>query len=388
MTTMHLIATAPMGLEAVVARELKALGYEDLEVENGRVNFRGGPIDICRTNLWLRTADRILVNIGQFPAHTFDELFEGTKALDWPAWIPGDGEFPVQGRSQKSQLSSVPACQGIVKKAIVEKMKQKYGTEWFPEDGARFVVEVSLLNDVALLTLDTTGPSLHKRGYRKLVTEAPLKETMAAALVLLSRWSPERPLYDPFCGSGTIPIEAAMIGWNIAPGLRRSFPSEHWPMIPAELWEDAREEAYDAVDDSFPLHISGSDIDSSAIEVANAAVRKAGLGNALELEVLPVHRIQPSGNYGCIITNPPYGERLGDSSEAEVAIKLLGQATRQLPDWSVFALCPIRSFEHHFGRPAQKKRKLYNGRIECNLYQYLGPLPPRSRKEETPPAEG
>src|ERR1700730_2378450 len=217
MSKIQLIATTPMGLEAVVARELKELGYEDMLVENGRVTFWGDASAICRANLWLRTADRILVKMGEFPATTFEDLFEQTKALPWPEWIPGDAEFPVNGRSHKSQLSSVPACQAIVKKAIVEKMKQQYHTEWFAESGPRYVIEVSLLQDVATLTLDTSGYGLHKRGYRKLATEAPLKETMAAALVLLSRWNAERPLLDPFCGSGTIPIEAAMIAWNIAP---------------------------------------------------------------------------------------------------------------------------------------------------------------------------
>lgn len=210
--SIEIIATSPMGLEAVVAREVRDLGYDQVTVENGRVTFVGDYLAICRANLWLRTADRLLVKMGQFEALTFDELFEGVKALPWPDWIPEDAEFPVEGRSHKSQLSSVPACQGIVKKAVVESMKRRYGTEWFLETGSRFVIEVSLLNDIATLTLDTTGPGLHKRGYRKLVTEAPLKETMAAALVLLSRWQVERPLYDPFCGSGTIPIEAAMIG--------------------------------------------------------------------------------------------------------------------------------------------------------------------------------
>src|SRR5690625_4896750 len=208
--TLEIIATMSAGLEAVTARELRELGYEDLKVENGRITFTGSEYDICRTNLWLRTADRILIKMGEFQANSFEELFEGTKALPWPDWIPQNGEFPVQGRSHKSQLSSVPACQGIVKKAIVEKLKEKYNTEWFSEDGDLYQIEVALYNDIALLTLDTTGASLHKRGYRKQVTEAPLKETMAAALIYLSRWQVERPLLDPFCGSGTIPIEAAM----------------------------------------------------------------------------------------------------------------------------------------------------------------------------------
>ncbi|GGG15698.1 THUMP domain-containing class I SAM-dependent RNA methyltransferase [Paenibacillus abyssi] len=384
MDKLQLIATCPMGLEAIVARELKDLGYENTRTENGRVNFEGGLADICRTNLWLRTADRVLVKMGEFPARTFDELFEGTKALNWPDWIPEDGEFPVEGRSHKSQLSSVPACQGIVKKAIVEKMKEKYKHEWFPEDGPRFVAEVSLLNDRALLTLDTTGPSLHKRGYRKLVTEAPLKETMAAAMVLLSRWRPERPLYDPFCGSGTIAIEAAMIGWNIAPGLRRNFTSEQWPIISKDLWDDVQDEAFDAVRDDVPLHIIGSDIDPKAIEVAEAAVKKAGLSKEVTFRTLPVSKVKPEGEFGCIITNPPYGERLGDDSEAEKAVRQLGLTAGMLPSWSFFALSPAKSFEHYFGRPADKKRKLYNGRIECGLYQYLGPLPPLRKNNEAP----
>ncbi|WP_020616957.1 THUMP domain-containing class I SAM-dependent RNA methyltransferase [Paenibacillus daejeonensis] len=381
MTNLQLIATCPMGLEAIVARELQDLGYSDTRTENGRVNFAGGPADICRTNLWLRTADRILIKMGEFEARTFDQLFEGTKAIDWAAFIPKNGEFPVQGRSHKSQLTSVPACQGIVKKAIVEKLKLSYKTEWFPEDGELYAIEVQLLKDRAQIVLDTTGPSLHKRGYRKLVTEAPLKETMAAAMVLLSRWRPERPLYDPFCGSGTIPIEAAMIGWNIAPGLRRSFTSEQWPIIGQTHWDDAQDEAFDAVRDDVPLEIAGSDIDAEAIEVALAAAAKAGLAKELTLRTLPVAEVKLSGDYGCIITNPPYGERLGTEREADRAIRELGDIVEAAPSWSVFALSPSKEFERDYGRPAQKKRKLYNGRIECALYQYLGPLPPFRNQE-------
>ncbi|QAY66435.1 THUMP domain-containing class I SAM-dependent RNA methyltransferase [Paenibacillus protaetiae] len=377
MNKLQLIATAPMGLEAIVSRELKELGYHDQQVENGRVIFAGEPLDICRANLWLRSSDRVLVKMAEFPATTFEELFEGTKAINWPDWIPGDGEFPVEGRSHKSQLSSVPACQSIVKKAVVEKMKERYKTDWFPEDGARFVIEVWLLNDVAMITLDTTGAGLHKRGYRQQITEAPIKETMAAALLDISRWRPDRPLYDPFCGSGTILIEAAMKGWNIAPGIRRSFNSEGWPLVPEELWEQAREEAYDAVQDDLPLEIAGSDIDPQAIEVAEAAVRRAGFGKDIKLQVLPVSKAMPSGDYGCIVTNPPYGERLGDVEQADIAIRQLGAVAKSLPTWSYFAISPAKTFEHHFGRKADKKRKLFNGRIECQYYQFFGPLPPR-----------
>ncbi|AWB44127.1 RNA methyltransferase [Paenibacillus sp. CAA11] len=374
---LELIATAPMGLEAIVARELKDLGYEDLKVENGRVTFKGDLIDICRCNLWLRTTDRILVKMGEFPARTFDELFEGTKALPWADWIPIHGEFPVEGRSHKSQLSSVPASQGIVKKAVVEKLKETYRTDWFAENGPRYVIEVNLLNDIALITLDTTGPGLHKRGYRRLITEAPLKETLAAALILLSRWNVNRPFYDPCCGSGTLPIEAAMIGWNIAPGLRRSFNAENWPIIPEKLWEEAREEAFDAMDDSVPLEITGSDIDEKAIEVALAAAKGAGLAKEIKFKTLPAARIEPQGEYGCLITNPPYGERLGDEKEARKLISQLGRVAASLPTWSFFAITPTKQFESDFHRTADKRRKLFNGRIECQYLQFLGPLPPR-----------
>lgn len=377
MKKFELIATCPMGLEAVLARELKSLGYEDQLVENGRVTFYGTEIDICRTNLWLRTAGRVLIKMGDFEARTFEQLFEGTKALAWPDWIPQDGEFPVDGRSHKSQLSSVPACQGIVKKAIVEKMKQRYGTEWFPETGSRYVAEVTLLNDVATLTLDTTGAGLHKRGYRVGTTEAPLRESLAAAMVLLSRWRPERPLYDPFCGSGTILFEAALIGWNIAPGLRRAYNAQGWPNVTAAMWEEAREEAYDLMEDNLPINIVGSDIDRDAIQASLANLKSAGMSKEIKLKVMSVADARPEGDYGCIITNPPYGERIGTASEVDRLTKQLGQVAKQLPNWSHFIITPDKEFETRFGRKADKRRKLFNGQIECTYYQYFGPLPPR-----------
>jgi putative N6-adenine-specific DNA methylase len=367
---LQLIAACAMGLEAVVARELKELGYDDMMVENGRVTFAGEEKDICRANLWLRTADRILVKMAEFPARTFEELFQGVKSIPWQDWIPVNGEFPVEGRSHKSILSSVPACQAVAKKAVVEKLKLVYKRERFEETGPRYTIEVALLNDLATITLDTTGPSLHKRGYRKLVTEAPLKETLAAAMVLISRWTPDRPLYDPFCGSGTIPIEAAMIGWNIAPGLRRSFPSERWHRVPEELWNAAREEAYDALQDDSELMIVGSDIDPAAIEIARAAAKKAGLAGEIRFEVLPVAKMRPTGNYGVIITNPPYGERLGNQKEAEAALKQLAYRYQLLDNWSAYVLSPSKNVEHYMEQKADRKRKLYNGRIECQLYQY------------------
>lgn len=383
MTQLQLIATAPMGLEAVVARELRELGYEDLTVENGRVVFTGDYMDICRCNLWLRTSDRVLIKMGEFAAATFDELFEGTKALPWQDWIPVDGEFPVEGRSHKSQLSSVPASQGIVKKAIVEKLKETYHTDWFAEDGPRYVIEVILLNDRALLTLDTTGPGLHKRGYRKLVTEAPLKETMASALIQLSRWSPDRPFYDPCCGSGTLLVEAAMQAWNIAPGLRRTFNSEDWPVIGRELWDQARDEAMDLTRDDIPFEIAGSDIDPNAIQVAEAAVKAAGFAKDISLKVMPVTKVRLEGQYGVMITNPPYGERLSEQSEVEKLIRSLARTAAEMKTWSFFAISSTKQFEHYWGRKADKRRKLFNGRIECQYYQYLGPLPPR-RKDTSP----
>lgn len=372
-----LSATASSGLEAIVAREVKALGYLDVSIENGRVHYQTDALGICRSNLWLRSADRVLIELGRFPATTFDELFEGTKALPWAEWLPADVEFPVNGRSQKSMLSSVPACQAIVKKAVVEKLKERYQTEWFAENGPRGIIEVSIFNDVATLTLDTSGIGLHKRGYRRLITEAPLKETMAAALVQLSRWRSGRPLHDPFCGSGTIVIEAAMIGWNLAPGLRRTFDAEAWGVLPGALWEQAREEAYDLVRDDEPLEIFGSDIEQEAIDVALAAAKASGLTGQINFHKTEVKDWSPSGEYGCLITNPPYGERIGTFHDAERVIRQLGSIFQKMDTWSAFVLSPDKSFERIFGRQADKKRKLYNGRIECALLQYLGPLPPR-----------
>lgn len=346
----ELIATMSAGLESITAQELKNLGYQDLHVENGKITFTGDEYDICRTNLWLRTADRILVKMGEFEALTFEDLFEGTKALPWSDWIPVNGAFPVQGRSHKSQLTSVPACQGIVKKAVVEKLKESYGVEWFPEDGDNYVIEVSLLQNQAVITLDTTGASLHKRGYRKKVTKAPLKETMASAMIYLSRWEPERPLLDPFCGSGTIPIEAAMIGWNLAPGLRRTFAAEQWNKIPESDWKRAREEAFDLCQYDIPLHIIGSDIDPTAIAVAEASLKKAGLSGEIKLSVLPFEKVEPMGEYGCLITNPPYGERIGDKEEVNDIIRSIGKKMRKYPTWSTYVLSATPQFERLYGK--------------------------------------
>ncbi|HYG60314.1 MAG TPA: class I SAM-dependent RNA methyltransferase [Symbiobacteriaceae bacterium] len=372
MEKIELLATCPMGLEALVAREIKDLGIQDVDVDNGSVTFRGDESAICRANLWLRTADRVLVKMARFPATTFEELFQGTRAVPWYEWIPADGNFHINGRSHKSQLTSVPAVQSVVEKAIVERMREKYKLEWFPKSGAKYSVDISLLKDEALLTLDTTGPSLHKRGYRKLAAEAPIKETLASAMIMLSRWHPERPFMDPMCGSGTIPIEAALIGHNIAPGLHREFAAQGWGRIGDGVWQAARDEAFDKADWDRPVEIIGSDVNSEVLEMAAHHLRAAGLSKSVTLRRLALNKVQTDLKYGYLITNPPYGERLGEREEVEDLYRALGRMTRQLQEWSVFVITAHKEFERFYGRRADKKRKLYNGRIECDLYQYHG----------------
>jgi len=382
MYKIHLIATSAFGIEAVVGRELKKLGYEDQFIENGRVTFAGDESAICRANLWLRTADRVLVKMGEFKALSFEELFEGTKALPWHEWIPENAEFPVEGKSVDSKLFSVPDCQAIVKKAVVEKLKEKYKKEWFEETGPLYKIEISLLKDIATLTIDTSGPGLHKRGYRKLVGGAPLKETLACAMILISRWNKDRVLIDPFCGSGTIPIEAALIGKNIAPGLNRGFAAENWPRIPGKLWQIAREEARDLIYRDQELRIQGSDIDEEAMSLARYHAKRAGVEEYLHLQRLPVADVRSRYKYGFIICNPPYGERLGETREVEKLYRQMGQVFSSLDTWSYYVLTSHPEFEKLFGRKADKKRKLYNGRIMCNYYQFFGPPPPKTQPRE------
>ncbi len=383
MNRIELIATATFGLEAVVAREVKQLGYEDVTVENGRVTFSADLTAICRANLWLRTADRVLLKMGSFTARTFDELFEQTKALPWDEWIPADAEFPVQGKSVKSRLFSVPHCQGIVKKAIVEKLKQRYRRSWFEETGPRYAVEVALLKDEATLTIDTSGAGLHKRGYRSLASPAPIKETLAAALVQLSYWRPERPFIDPLCGSGTIPIEAALIGLNIAPGLGREFAAEHWPVIPSGLWKQVRAEARRLIAYDRELNITGSDIDGDVLSLARYHAEQAGVDDQIVFQRLPLSDLSSPFQYGCIICNPPYGARLGEEQALESLYREMGAVFRRLDTWSFYVITSHRDFERLFGRRADRKRKLYNGRIECQYYQFHGPRPPRPGVVET-----
>lgn len=378
MRKIELIATSTFGLEAVVKREVQNLGYDDITVENGKVNFTADLRAIPKANLWLRTADRVLLKMGEFKALSFDELFERTKSLPWEEWITKDAEFTVVGKSINSKLYSVPDCQSIVKKAVVEKLKTKYDTEWFQETGPRYTIQVAILKDVATLTIDTSGGGLHKRGYRETALEAPLKETLAAAMIQLSFWNKERSLVDPFCGSGTIPIEAALIGKNIAPGLQRSFASENWPQIGEELWKEERVNALKAINQDVNLKIYASDIDEKAIKVAENNAFEAGVDDCISFEVRDMGKLDIRDEYGVIICNPPYGERLGDERQVSQLYSVMGRKFNRLNTWSKYILTSFEDFEKYYNKMADKKRKLYNGRLKVEYYQYFGPRPPKN----------
>lgn len=365
-----LIATSTFGIEAITAGELKALGYKDINIENGRVTFLGDEKDIVKTNIWLRTADRVLIKMAEFKAESFEELFQGTKAVDWWKFIPENGKMHVTGKSVKSKLFSVPDCQSIVKKAIVEAMKKKYKKEIFPEDGPVYKIEVGILRDIVTLTIDTSGPGLHKRGYREEAGEAPLKETLAAALLLVSKWTPDNYLFDPFCGSGTIPVEAALIGRNIAPGLRRSFVSEDWPNIKKSIWSEVRREAESLINDK-EFVVYGSDLDGKVLKVARQNAIKAGVESFTNFQKLPVEEFSSKKREAFVITNPPYGERLGEEKQVRKLYETLGKLYKELPDWSFFVLTSYYEFEKCFKKKADKNRKLYNGRLQCYYYQYI-----------------
>lgn len=374
---LNLIATSAFGLESLVALELKKLGHDTLKVGNGRVDFKGDWSDIPRLNLWLRTADRVLLVAGEFPAKSFEELFEGVRSLPWSDLMPLQASFPVQGKSVSSRLFSVSDCQAIVKKAIVEQMKTRYHQAWFPENGPSYPIMAALLKDVATITVDTSGPGLHKRGYRTLNAPAPLKETLGAALVMISRWKADRPFIDPFCGSGTLPLEAAMIGRNIAPGLNRSFVSEKWRQPDGKSWGQAREEAHDMVCRNQPLGIWGYDIDEKVLAMARQHARQAGLDRDLHFQRQDIAHLRSSYQYGYLVTNPPYGQRLGQEKEVTELYRSLQDLSRLLPTWSIYLLSSHPGFEKLFGRRADKRRKLYNGRLQCTYYQFFGPRPER-----------
>jgi len=375
MSQLDLIATSSFGLEAVVARELTALGYESKTIQPGRMLFHGDASAICRVNLWLRAADRVLLRVGTFSATDFGALFDQTFALPWDEWLPATAAFPVTGRSLKSQLSSVPACQKIVKKAIVEKLRQAHHVESLDETGPKYSIEVALLEDQATLTIDTSGPGLHKRGYRRLVGPAPLRETLAAGLILLSFWRPDRPLVDPFCGSGTIPIEAALIGRNLAPGLQRSFAAEAWPNCPASLWDAARQEARDLARPSLPQRAIGTDADEESLSLARYHAEQAGVADDVHFQQKRFADFTSKREYGCVISNPPYGERLGRQAEIEALYRTMPEVFRRLKTWSFYVLTAHPDFEALLGQSADRRRKLYNGPIQCTYYQYFGPKP-------------
>lgn len=377
MEKINLIATTTFGLEAVVKRELISLGFDDIKASDGKVEFTGDESTIVKANMWLRCAGRVWIKMGEFKAVTFDELFEKTKALPWGDWIPVDGKFTVVGKSVKSTLFSVSDCQAIVKKAVVEKLKQKYKVDWFDETGAEYKIQVAILKDMVTLAIDTSGSSLHKRGYRADAMTAPLKESLAAAMVQLSYWRKDRILLDPFCGSGTIPIEAALIGRNIAPGLNRKFASEEWERIGPALWKQARIDAYKSIDYDTELKIYGTDIDPEAIEVAKENAIKAGVDDCITFEVKPCEETKLMGDYGVLITNPPYGERLGELKEVENIYRALGKIMAENTTWSTYLITSMEYFEKLFGRKADAKRKLFNGRIKTDYYQFYGPRPPK-----------
>ncbi|AST91634.1 MULTISPECIES: THUMP domain-containing class I SAM-dependent RNA methyltransferase [Sutcliffiella] len=379
MSKYTIIATAAMGLEALVAQEVRNLGYE-CQVDNGKVIFKGDELAIARANLWLRTADRIKIQVAQFKAYTFEELFQGVKKIAWGDFLPKDAEFPVIGKSVKSKLASVPDCQSIVKKAVVEKLKEHYriSTSWLEETGDLYRIEVALLKDVATITLDASGAGLHKRGYRTDQGEAPLKETLAAALIMLTNWTADKPFVDPFCGSGTIPIEAALIGQNIAPGFNRDFVSEKWNWIGSDVWDKAREEVEDRANYDQPLDISGHDIDHRMINIAKENAFEAGLGEIISFKQMQVVDFTTNKQFGVIVGNPPYGERLGEKKQVEEMYKQMGQAFQPYEDtWSIYMLTSHEGFEELYGRQATKKRKLFNGFIRTDLYQYWAKQKPK-----------
>ncbi|MBT4513189.1 MAG: class I SAM-dependent RNA methyltransferase [Chloroflexi bacterium] len=376
MNNITLIATSTFGLEKVVKIEVQALGFENIKVSEGRIEFEATLEDIPKTNLWIRCADRVLLKMGEFEAFTFEELFEQTKALPWENWITEDGKFTVKGKAVKSTLGSIRACQSIVKKAVVERLKDKYNVEWFEETGPEFTIQISMLKDMALLTIDTSGIGLHKRGYREEAVEAPLKETLASALVLLSFWNKERLLVDPMCGSGTILIEAAMIARNIAPGLKREFASEKWQAIRKKAWTEARRSAQNAIITNFKLQIFGYDINRNSIEACKINARNAGVEKDIVFEQKDIKDLWIDRQYGIVISNPPYGIRRADFKEINEIYISFHKTFKKKKGWSLYILTADDVFPNYFKRAKPDRvRKLYNGRIPANYYQYYGEKP-------------
>ena len=374
---MNLTAACAFGLEALVKRELIALGYQPKVSQPGRIDFQGDWSAVCRANIWLRTADRVLIQIQQFDSPDFDALFDTIKDFDWSQYIPADAAFPVVGKTRLSELTSVPAIQRTVKKALVESLQKHHGVAELPESGATYKVEIALLSDVATLTLDTTGPSLHKRGYRRLVAEAPIKETLGAALVDLSVWRPGRLLVDPFCGSGTIAVEAALAGCNIAPGISRDFSSSQWGTLDKSLWKKATEEANDLKRSDVEMEIIASDRDAEVLDKARYHADQAGVAKYINFAQKPFAELRSSETYGCIVTNPPYGERLDQQQRLIGLYQSIPAVMQRLPTWSLFLITNMPKFEGLIQKQATRRRKLFNGRLECTYYQFLGPRPPK-----------
>ena len=384
MNKLELIAPCHFGLESVLKREILDLGYEIAGVEYGRVTFYGDEQAICRANIFLRTAERILLKAGSFRAVTFEELFEKTRAIPWENYIPKDGKFWVaKAASVKSKLFSPSDIQSIMKKAMVRRLSEHYHMEWFPEDGASYPVRVFLMKDMVTVGIDTSGISLHKRGYRGVSGKAPITETLAAALIMLTPWKKDRILVDPFCGSGTFPIEAAMMAANIAPGMNRSFTAEAWTnVIPKKLWYEAVNEANDLIMDDIITDIQGYDVDGSVIKIARRNAREAGVDHLIHFQERDVRNLSHPKKYGFIITNPPYGERLEDKKDLPELYRAFGESFRKLDSWSVYMITSYEEAERYVGRKADKNRKIYNGMLKTYFYQYLGPKPPRKPREE------
>ena len=384
MQEMEFIAPCHFGLEAVLKREITDLGYEIVSVEDGRVTFRGGAEALVRANIFIRTAERIMLKVGSFRAVTFDELFEGTKALPWEEMIPKDGKFWVtKATTNKSKLFSGSDIQSIVKKAIVDRLKGIYHINWFEENGAEYPIRVFILKDVVTIALDTSGVSLHKRGYRQLVGKAPISETLAAALIMLTPWNKDRILVDPFCGSGTFPIEAAMIGANIAPGMNREFTAENWKnIVPKKVWYEAVTAAEDAILRDVKMNIQVYDLDSGIVKCAMQNAREAGVDEHIHFQQRDMRDLSSPKKYGFIITNPPYGERLEDKADLPRLYKDIGATFDKLDTWSKFVITSYEDAEKYLGRKATKNRKIYNGMIKSYFYQYMGPKPPRRKDNE------
>lgn len=384
MKTFELIAPCHFGLEAVLKKEIYDLGYEIIKVEDGRVTFEGDEEAICRANIFLRTAERVLLKTGQFHAETFEELFQGIKAISWEDYIPEDGRFWVtKASSIKSKLFSPSDIQSIVKKAMVERLKRSYHTEWFPETGAEYPLRLFLMKDEVTVAMDTSGDSLHKRGYRTLTSKAPITETLAAALIMLTPWKQDRILVDPFCGSGTFPIEAAMMAANMAPGMNRSFTAENWTnLIERQLWYDTVEEANELVNTDIMVDIQGYDIDGDIVKAARDNARRAGVEHLIHFQQRPVSALSHPKKYGFVISNPPYGERLEEKESLPELYTEIGEALKRLDSWSMYLITSYEDTERYIGRKADKNRKIYNGMLKTYFYQFLGPKPPKRNRQQ------